>query len=153
MKKFYVIFTLFFTLSVANAQTHNATVNNLADQEIFLPKDAYIITTNGVLQTNTTKTPDYKSNKGQVPKISNLIEEGSSSVSVFPNPTKLNWTISTTNTIINSVEIYNLLGKRVFAIKNTDNTITISASRFLSGIYLAKINTNAGVSNLKLIKD
>ena len=34
-------------------------------------------------------------------------------VSVYPNPSNSNWNFRTPNTVITSVEVFNLLGKRV----------------------------------------
>ncbi len=73
--------------------------------------------------------------------------------SVFPNPSSNGWNFNTPNTIIKSVEVYNLLGKRVASQKANSNSVTISTDGLASGVYLAKINTELGTKTVKLLRD
>lgn len=72
---------------------------------------------------------------------------------VFNNPTSTQWTISTPNTTIRSVEVFNLLGKRILSQDVNDVTVNIPAQSLASGIYIARINSASGVKTIKLIRE
>ena len=72
---------------------------------------------------------------------------------VYPNPTSDTWIISTPNNIITSVEVFNLLGKRVVSQVNNSNNIIVSTQGLTNGIYIARITTEQGTKSLKLIKN
>lgn len=72
---------------------------------------------------------------------------------VFPNPSANGWNINTPNTKIKSIEVYNLLGKRVVSKKVDANNTTISTDGLASGIYIARINTELGTKTVKLLRD
>ena len=74
-------------------------------------------------------------------------------VSVYPNPSNSNWNFRTPNTVITSVEVFNLLGKRVVSQKNNNTSIAISTQGLTSGIYIARITTEQGTKSVKLIKE
>jgi len=74
-------------------------------------------------------------------------------VNAYPNPTRNNWTISTGDATATSIEVFNLLGKKIISKKSTSKTTSIDASGLSSGIYLAIIKTSEGSSSLKLIKE
>ncbi len=75
------------------------------------------------------------------------------SFKALPNPTKDNWTISANNTIITSVEVYDILGKKVKSIKANSQTIEVDASSLNDGIYIAKVSSDAGSKTIKLVKN
>ena len=61
------------------------------------------------------------------------------SIKIYPNPAKDEFTIALQN--INSVkriEIYNILGKRVYQNTLKDNTLEVKNAGFKSGVYLVK---------------
>lgn len=70
------------------------------------------------------------------------------SLSVFPNPATDILNIKTINTI-NSIELYSILGKKVFA--TSQNISQINISNFQSGIYLLKIQTDQGRVTKKIV--
>ncbi|MDC1342230.1 T9SS type A sorting domain-containing protein [Flavobacteriaceae bacterium] len=75
-------------------------------------------------------------------------------VSVYPNPSSSNWNFRTPNTVINSVEVFNLLGKRVASQRSNNSTnVAISTQGLTSGIYIARITTEQGTKSVKLIKN
>ncbi|NRA92341.1 MAG: T9SS type A sorting domain-containing protein, partial [Psychroserpens sp.] len=79
-----------------------------------------------------------------VGKISNLSTNQSTigTFSVSPNPTQGDTTINSSgNTVINSVEVYTLLGQKLYDFQNLNvNQFIIPFSQNKSGIYLVKIN-------------
>jgi len=75
-------------------------------------------------------------------------------VSVYPNPSNSDWNFRTPNTVINSVEVFNLLGKRVASQRSNNSTeASISTQGLTSGIYIARIITEQGTKSVKLIKN
>ena len=74
-------------------------------------------------------------------------------VSAYPNPSKSNWTISTQDSNIEAIEVYNLLGKKVFVSTEIGNKTVIDSNGLSQGVYLAKIKTDKGQTTLKLIKE
>ena len=52
---------------------------------------------------------------------------------------------------LNSVEIYDVLGKQILRLDDIENDKPINLSSLKSGIYFAKFNTQAGNSQTKKI--
>ena len=73
-------------------------------------------------------------------------------LTVYPNPTRNSWNISTKNEIINLIEIFNVLGKSVISLRPNSITVNIDASNLATGMYFSKISTDSGTSTRKLIK-
>lgn len=71
----------------------------------------------------------------------------------YPNPTNNSWTISTESQVINSVEIFNVLGEHIISVAPNALSTTIDGSSLATGIYVAKINTDLGTATTKLIKN
>ncbi len=75
------------------------------------------------------------------------------SFSAFPNPTNRIWNIQTNNTNIQTVEVYNALGRLVKSINVNGAEVKIDASNLTNGIYLAKIISQANnTQTIKLVK-
>jgi len=70
-------------------------------------------------------------------------------ISIYPNPTDNTLFISGNETPI-AVSIYNVLGKEVLSIKNTDN---INVQALPSGVYVIRISDGVGQTNRKFIKN
>lgn len=65
--------------------------------------------------------------------------------SISPNPTSKDPTITSTNQFIKSVEVFNILGKKVFQHKNINQKkFVIPISNKSKGIYIVKINNSIG---------
>ena len=74
------------------------------------------------------------------------------SITIYPNPTNSEVNISSQN-IINSIEIFNSLGQRVYQSVVNSNTKTIDISSFSNGVYILGVNTENGVIRKKIIKN
>lgn len=72
---------------------------------------------------------------------------------VFPNPSKGIWNLQTQNQIIQSVIVYDILGKKVFVSKPNSAIAIIENTALSKGVYFAKIVTANGQSNIKLVKN
>ena len=82
--------------------------------------------------------------------IESIVEDNS--ITIYPNPTNSEVNISSEN-IINSIEIFNSLGQRVYQEKINSNTKTIDISSFTNGVYILGVNTENGVIRKKIIKN
>ena len=71
---------------------------------------------------------------------------------VYPNPTRNNWMINASSNI-NSVEVYNVLGKQVLAVEANSNKVVLSGAALNNGIYFARVNAENGSKTLKLVKN
>ncbi len=73
--------------------------------------------------------------------------------SVYPNPTNNVWNVKTNNTIMNSIQVFDMLGKQVLSLNPRSEEAQIDASTLNSGLYFAKIDSNSGSKTIKLIKN
>jgi len=71
---------------------------------------------------------------------------------VYPNPSQNAWNIKTNNTLINAVNVFDILGKQVISLSPESTEVKIDGSSLTSGIYIAKIATPQGVSNVRLVR-
>lgn len=74
-----------------------------------------------------------------------------SSVNIHPNPVKNNLTVDLKSNIDTNIEIYDILGKRVYRnTLSTSNTINLQSLK--AGIYIVKISQDNATITKKLIK-
>ena len=73
-------------------------------------------------------------------------------ISLYPNPSNSVWNFRTTNSPITSIEVYNLLGKRVVSQRFNGEDAVISTQGLTDGIYIARVTTQSGTKTVKLIK-
>lgn len=71
-------------------------------------------------------------------------------ITVYPNPAKEEVNILSTSSI-NDIEIYDIMGRRIFQTEVRDYSKTINLSLFRKGVYIAKINTEQGIIKKKFI--
>jgi hypothetical protein len=75
------------------------------------------------------------------------------SISIYPNPTSNQFTIKSNNAI-RSIRILNLLGELIIAPINVNNNYySIDISKESSGIYLVEIQTENGITFMKVSKE
>ena len=70
-------------------------------------------------------------------------------ISIYPNPTNNTLFITGIETPI-AISIYNVLGKEVLSIKNTNN---INVQALPSGVYMIRLSDSVGQTNRKFIKN
>jgi len=85
--------------------------------------------------------------------VSSTEELEASDVLVYPNPSSDQWTISSDNTIIKSVQVTDLQGAQVLTLEQNSLIVTLNTRSLLSGLYLATISTSEGIKNVKLVKE
>lgn len=76
-----------------------------------------------------------------------------SSLKIYPNPTNNSWSIEGANVTIDTIEVYDILGKRVTTISPNASQATIDASNLRTGLYLAKLYSGDAVTTIKLVKN
>lgn len=77
------------------------------------------------------------------------------SITIYPNPTRENLTISTqsaSNNPLTELMLYNTQGKLLYKDKNNNNTNTINMSMYDKGIYLLIIMIEGNRKEFKVIK-
>lgn len=77
------------------------------------------------------------------------LEEYANRFEIYPNPAENHLNISTTENI-NEVNIFNIIGVKVYSEQNFKETIDLS--NFNSGVYFIKINTDKGEITKRFIK-
>ncbi|WP_406684702.1 T9SS type A sorting domain-containing protein [Seonamhaeicola sp. MEBiC1930] len=70
----------------------------------------------------------------------------------YPNPTRDSWTIKTQNKNIESIQVFDVLGKNVISLAVNGNQAAIDGSNLKTGLYFAQIKTDSGINSIKLIK-
>lgn len=80
-------------------------------------------------------------------------EFDTASFNVFPNPSKDSWTVKTNNITMNSIDVFDMVGKNVLSITPNSSETSIDGSNLKTGLYFARINTNGNVNTVKLIKN
>ena len=75
-------------------------------------------------------------------------------ISIYPNPVKYILNIKNTSDVeMFSINIFNALGQLINTIPNSEKVSSLDVSYLTAGAYYMKINTNKGMSTIKLIKD
>jgi len=72
---------------------------------------------------------------------------------VYPNPSNSVWNIESPNTVIEQVEVYDLLGKNVLTLSPNNRNVEIDASQLVNGLYLAKLTANGSTKTIRLVKN
>jgi len=83
--------------------------------------------------------------------LPNILAEDNS-ITLFPNPTSKDVNISSEN-IINSIEVFNSFGQRIYQEKAKSKERTIDISSFSKGVYIIGVSTDMGYIRKKLIKE
>ena len=79
----------------------------------------------------------------------NEIAAPNSQLNVFPNPATEYVNVTSEN-MIENIEIYNIVGQKVFNQNNPVNNVTINTNDFVNGIYFVRIKTKEGFQTQKL---
>ncbi len=71
---------------------------------------------------------------------------------VFPNPSIGDWTFKSENTVITSIDVMDINGKKVMSLQPNELEAKIDISTLSQGIYIARIGSAKGTEAVKLIK-
>lgn len=107
-------------------------LNNSVDNAGVAYIDNFLITQNTLSANNFIENNDF---------------------TTFPNPTLDSWNIKSSHTNIQSIEIFNTLGRLVKTLQVNDTQVRIDSNDLSSGVYFAKVNSqNNSAQTIKLIK-
>jgi hypothetical protein len=83
--------------------------------------------------------------------VDELVNENK--IDIFPNPASSAFTISYVRFTISNIEMYNVIGEKVFSQPVTQNQkqVTISVTDFSPGIYFAKLVSEQGFVTRKIV--
>ncbi|WP_299227831.1 T9SS type A sorting domain-containing protein [uncultured Psychroserpens sp.] len=87
-----------------------------------------------------------------MPTVLSVEEFDASQLRVFPNPSSDSWYIESSTTI-NSVVLYDILGKQVVNLSTNSTEVKIDGSTLNPGMYFARIEGLNGSKTVKLIKE
>lgn len=77
----------------------------------------------------------------------------SSNFKVYPNPTTNNWNfVSSTSSLIKSVQVVDVLGKVVMSKGGNASTISVDATSLSKGVYFAKVSTTTSTETIKVVR-
>ena len=79
-------------------------------------------------------------------------KELESDISIFPNPTNGQLTISS-QSIIELIEVFNVLGEKIHSSMHKAQQMTIDLSNQAAGIYVVSIRTNQGIIARKVLRE
>ncbi|MDO1502499.1 T9SS type A sorting domain-containing protein [Winogradskyella maritima] len=137
-------------------------VDNYTDDEQFAQGDPNTASSNGPcaagictnryiqLSENLTVSSVWENSAQTVLDIEGFVL--SESISVSSNPATANWELKTNSMLIQNIELYDILGKKVQTLAPNDTEVSIDATQLKAGIYLAKVSTDLGSKTLKLVK-
>ena len=125
---------------------NNDPINGATDS-IFIPlaMGVYYVT---VTDTNACSADSYS-----IQYTISTIEDYSSSINIFPNPTNGKITVNSEYGI-KTIELYNTIGNELLSVNNKENKITetkLDLSTFAKGVYFIKININNQIVNQRII--
>lgn len=122
-----------FKIKTKNNLTVNSSVSNQAD--IFFDYNFPIVTEPAVSTFSTLGRNSFEDQN----------------VSVYPNPTKNQLTISASDNI-ESIQLYDVSGRRIRTSIETKNQVHLDLSQESAGIYFVKITTPQGSKTEKILK-
>lgn len=136
-------------------------VGNYSPDEQFLQGDPNTSSSNGpctdgvctnrfiqVAQDLTVETTWNDSNRNVLSANSFALNDN---LNVYPNPSNNVWNIRGQQTI-QSLDVYDVLGKQVMNLQPNNTNVTIDATALPNGLYFARMVTELGSSSTKLIK-
>jgi hypothetical protein len=142
-----------------NAATDNRGSTELTEQEVLiLNKLSMNDTTNAGYIAEALLYQNYEYDYNHNPLVftdgnrtSKTEELETEELLMYPNPTSNFVNIESASFKINSVYIYNVLGKLVYTEETNTNTITINTHKYPKGMYLVQINREDKILSKKLI--
>lgn len=82
-----------------------------------------------------------------------LSENHLQNINIVPNPTTGSITIISPKTVVKTVEVYDIRGRRLIAVDYNSNQYTLDLSSLQSSTYLIKIMTGEGMITKRIVKN
>jgi hypothetical protein len=89
-------------------------------------------------------TPFYTSACASVPTGISEVSSVKTTITLYPNPNRGRFNLHLSSTLQASVDIYSMLGEKVFSTKTTTTDTPMDLSNMPDGIYLFRVITNTG---------
>jgi hypothetical protein len=83
--------------------------------------------------------------------MGSITEMAKKNVTISPNPATSNFTVDLGATGKSNVEMFNLVGQKVYSNSTNDSSITVNVSDLKSGVYMLKISQNGQVYTSKVV--
>lgn len=138
--------------------TYNPSVKNAStwpfDLEQFLLLNVAMGGIGGTIDPSFTESPmviDYVRVYQSAEILSTQNYTSDSSIRMFPNPTS-DWVSLSSDSKIDSVEVYTVLGKQVYQSKIDSTNYDLDISNFAKGLYIVKLKVKNNSIIKKLIK-
>ncbi|MBU2929129.1 discoidin domain-containing protein [Winogradskyella psychrotolerans] len=113
-----------------------------------------------IMNPRTTDNTSYFDNiswdgfkLAEAPTVLNVANYDTTQFKVYPNPAQNVWNLKSSNGLVNSVQVYDVLGKQIMALQPHATEVSIAASELKPGIYLAKVVSNNGSKIIRLVKN
>ena len=129
------------TWSNMNATSHPYTLNNL---EAGAEYEVYVVANCGAQHSGESNHVTFTA--------VGIEDYLFSSTALFPNPTTGEFRIQNSKFSIQSVEVFDVFGKLMSSVEVNDNTVTIDATSYASGVYFVRILTEKGMVTKRIVK-
>ena len=129
------------TWSNMNANSHPYTLNNL---EAGAEYEVYVVANCGAQHSGESNHVTFTA--------VGIEDYLFSSTALFPNPTTGEFRIQNSKFSIQSVEVFDVFGKLMSSVEVNDNTVTIDATSYASGVYFVRILTEKGMVTKRIVK-
>lgn len=129
------------TWSNMNANSHPYTLNNL---EAGAEYEVYVVANCGAQHSGESNHVTFTA--------VGIEDYLFSSTALFPNPTTGEFRIQNSKFRIQSVQVYDVFGKVMSSVEVNDNTVTIDATSYASGVYFVRILTEKGMVTKRIVK-
>jgi len=83
--------------------------------------------------------------------MGSIKEMGKKNITINPNPATSNFTVDLGVAGQSNVEMFNLVGQKVYSHTTNESSITINVNSFKSGVYMLKVNQNGQVYTSKVV--
>ena len=138
------------TWSVTGNSSSQTTVSSAGLLTVGSNESAKTITVKATSTFNTAKFDEATVTVGSVGI--QTITNDELRITVYPNPTTGELNIQSSTFKVQSVEIYDIMGKKQKSRRAEEQNVVMDISEFPSGVYFVKINTENGTITKKVIK-
>lgn len=129
------------TWTTMNTSSHPCTLENL---ENGVEYEVYVVANCGTQQSGESNHVTFTA--------VGIEDYLFSSTALFPNPTTGEFRIQNSKFSIQSVEVFDVFGKLMSSVEVNDNTVTIDATSYASGVYFVRILTEKGMVTKRIVK-
>jgi hypothetical protein len=121
------------------------------------PQDSWTVTECGIYtQASYVRLlSNFISQSCLTTSITNLSHGNNFSIDVYPNPAGNQLTVSSRQSVISNIEIFNMLGQKrlIPTSKGEESSSLIDISELPPGVYFLKVKTSSGIFTKKIVKE